>query len=233
MRHALRLHAFAAATAATALTVGGGSAAAPQPIVIGMVAPLTGTLSAVGTGHRVGAETAVRELNRRGGIRGRRVILRIHDDGSSPTQGVIRMHELAGDSRVVAMLGSGFGGTALASAPLATRARLPYMSVVPLHSLVYPPRKYIYTVAHTTRLVAYKLAAHLRKAGVRRIALLHDNGALPSEGARVVKELARRFGLEIVEEREFPQTSTTLVAELVRVKNSGAQALWLWNTNQA
>ena len=233
MRHPVSLPAFAAAIAATALTAGGGRAAAPEPIVIGMVAPLTGTLSAVGTGHRVGAEMAVRELNRRGGIRGRRVVLRLFDDGSSPTQGVIRMHELAADSNVVAMLGSGFGGTALASAPIATRARLPYMSVVPLHSLVYPPRKYVYTVAHTTRLVAYKLAAHLRKAGVRKIALLHDNGALPSEGARVVKELAPRYGLEIVVEREFPQTSTTLVAELVRVKNSEAQALWLWNTNQA
>lgn len=232
MRH-VSLHAFAAAIAATALTAGGGRAAATEPIVIGMVAPLTGTLSAIGSGHRVGAEAAVHELNRRGGIRGRRLVLRTFDDGSRPTQGVVSMHELAADSKIVAMLGSGFGATALASAPIATRSGLPYMSMVPLHALVYPPRPFVYTVAHTTRVVAYKLAAHLRKTGVRRIAILRDNGALPSEGAGVVRELAQRYGLEIVEEAVFSQTSTTFVAELVRVKNSGAQALWVWNTNNA
>jgi branched-chain amino acid transport system substrate-binding protein len=172
-------------------------------------------------------------VNRRGGIRGRRLVLRVFDDGSNPTQGVVRMQDLAADPRVVAMIGSGLGATALASAPIATRTGLPYMSMVPLHSLVYPPRPYVYTVAHTTRVVAYKLAAHLRKAGVRRIAILRDNGSLPSEGARVVRELAPRYGLEIVEEAIFPQTSTTFVAELVRVKSSQAEALWLWNTNNA
>jgi ABC-type branched-subunit amino acid transport system substrate-binding protein len=201
--------------------------------VIGMVAPLTGTLSAVGAGHRIGAEAAVREVNRRGGIRGRRLVLRVFDDASNPTQGLIRIQELADDPHVVAMLGSGLGATALASAPVASRTGLPYMSMVPLHSLVYPPRPYVYTVAHTTRLVAYKLAAHLRNTGVRRIAILRDNGSLPAEGARVVRELAERYGFEIVEEAVFPQTSTTFVAELVRVKNSRAQALWLWNTNNA
>jgi len=49
---------------------GSGSTAMPPPIVIGMIAPLTGTLSAVGSGHRAGAEAAVRELNRQGGVRG-------------------------------------------------------------------------------------------------------------------------------------------------------------------
>jgi branched-chain amino acid transport system substrate-binding protein len=233
MRVAIGLYALVAVIAVAGLAARAEPAASPQPIVIGMVAPLTGTLSAVGTGHRIGAETAVREVNRRGGIAGRPLVLRLFDDGSNPTHGLVRMQELAADPKVVAIIGSGFGATALASAPMATRIGLPYMSMVPLHSLVYPPRPYVFTVAHTTRLVAYKLAAHLRNAGMKRIAIMRDNGSLPSEGARVVRELASRYGLEIVEEAVFPQTSTTFVAELVRVKNSRAQALWLWNTSNA
>jgi branched-chain amino acid transport system substrate-binding protein len=46
---------------------------------------------------------------------------------------------------------------------------------------------------------------------------------------RVVKELAGRYGLEVVADYEYPLTSTTFVAELVRVKNSDAQALWVWD----
>jgi len=207
---------------------GSGSTAMPPPIVIGMIAPLTGTLSAVGSGHRAGAEAAVRELNRQGGVRGRRIVLRLFDDGSNPTQGLIRMEELAADAEVVAMIGSGSGATGLATAPIATRLGLPYISMAPLHTLVYPPRPYVYTTAHTSRLVAYKLAAHLRASGVSRIALLRSNSSVAAEGALVVRELAARYGLEIVAEHVYPLTSTTFLAELVRVKDSDAQALWVW-----
>jgi branched-chain amino acid transport system substrate-binding protein len=41
--------------------------------------------------------------------------------------------------------------------------------------------------------------------------------------------LKKAFGLEVVEEIIFPLTSTSFTAELTRVKNSNAQALWLWN----
>jgi branched-chain amino acid transport system substrate-binding protein len=222
-----------AGVALLVLTAGVSGAATPEPIVIGMVAPLTGPLGAIGSGHRAGAEAAVRELNRQGGVRGRRVVLRLFDDASNPTPGIIRMQELAADPTVVAVIGSGSGSTGLASAPIATRTGVPYISMAPLHSLVYPPRPYVYTTAHTTRVVVYKLAAHLRATGIRRIALLHVNTAVGIEAAMVVKELAARYGLEIVVERSWPVTSTTFVAELVSVKSSDAQALWLWDAVNA
>jgi branched-chain amino acid transport system substrate-binding protein len=212
---------------------GRAASAGTEPVVIGMVAPLTGALSAIGAGHRTGAEAAVRALNRQGGIKGRPVVLRLLDDASNPTPGIIRMQELAADPKVVAVIGSGSGSTGLASAPIASRTGVPYISMAPLHSLVYPPRPYVYTTAHTTRVVAYKLAAHMRKTGIRKIALLYGNTAVGLEAARVVKELAARYGLEIVVEQSWPVTSTTFVAELVRVKSSDAQAVWLWDAVNA
>jgi branched-chain amino acid transport system substrate-binding protein len=56
-----------------------------------------------------------------------------------------------------------------------------------------------------------------------------DNGGFGREGSRNVKELANRFGFSIVEDITFPLTSTSFTAELNRVRNSNAQALWLWN----
>jgi branched-chain amino acid transport system substrate-binding protein len=170
----------------------------------------------------------VRALTRQGGARNRRTVLRLCAERSNPTQGVIRMQELAADRAVVGVIGSGFSATALATAPIATRAGIPFISMAPLHTLVYPPRPYVYTTAHTTRLTAYKLAAHLRATGVRRIALLRANTSVGDEGAQTVKELAARYGFEIVGDHVYPLTSTTFAAELVRVKSSNAQALWVW-----
>ena len=217
-----------------ALPAGTVSAASRAPIEIGMVAPLTGPFSTVGTGNRDGAEAAVRELNRRGGVRGRRVVLRLHNDASTPTQGVIRMHELVADRGVVGMLGSGSAGTALASAEIATRVGLPYLTMAPIHSLVYPPRPYVYAPGHTARIVAYKTAAYLRASGVKRIALLRSGTAVGAEGAAVVKELARRYGFTISLERVFPATPpTTFAADLIEIKNSDAQVAWVWAVDDA
>lgn len=222
------LHLVPVALCVLAVSTGDAGTATPEPIVIGMIAPLTGTLSAIGSGFRAGAEAAVRELNRQRGVRGRRVELRLFDDASNPTQGVIRMQELAADPDVVATIGSGFAPTAVATAPIATRVGLPFIGMAPLHSLVYPPRPYVYATGHTTRLVAYKVAAHLRATGVRRIALMRANTSVGAEAGQVVRELAARYRLEIVSDHVYPLTSTTFVAELVRVKSSGAQALWVW-----
>jgi branched-chain amino acid transport system substrate-binding protein len=95
---------------------------------------------------------------------------------------------------------------------------------------VTPAKPYYYMTTATSRLFAYSMAIHLRKIGIRRIALMTDNGGFGREGERNVKELARRFGFQIVEEITFPLTgSTSFTAELNRVRNSNAQALWLWN----
>jgi branched-chain amino acid transport system substrate-binding protein len=225
------LRTFAGTIAVAAFATGDGSAGTADPIVIGMVAPLTGTASAAGGGHRAGAQAAVRELNRRGGVRGRSATLRLLDDASNPTEGLIRMQELVSDPHVVATIGSGFPATALATAPIATRIGIPYVSVAPLHTLVYPPRPYVYTTAHTTRLVVYKLAAHLRAAGITRLALLRSNTSVGIEAGAVTRELAARYRLSIVSELVYPTSSSTFVAELVRIKNSEAQAVWVWGVD--
>jgi branched-chain amino acid transport system substrate-binding protein len=94
---------------------------------------------------------------------------------------------------------------------------------------VTPAKPYYYMTTATSRLFAYAMAFELRKRNLKRIALMADNGGFGREGVRNVDELSRRFGLQVVERIIFPLTSTTFQAELTRVKNSNAQALWLWN----
>jgi branched-chain amino acid transport system substrate-binding protein len=197
---------------------------------LAMVSPLTGPLSFVGVDNRAGVEAAIREINARGGVRGRRIRLQIFDDNSQPSQGVIHMQRIAADDKFVGVVGSGFSSVGLAVASTVEREKIPYISMASSAAQVTPAKPYYYMTTATSRLFAYSMAIHLRKIGIRRIALMTDNGGFGREGERNVKELARRFGFQIVEEITFPLTgSTSFTAELNRVKNSNAQALWLWN----
>jgi branched-chain amino acid transport system substrate-binding protein len=208
------------------------SAAAGQaraPVELAMISPLTGPLSFVGQDNRAGVLAAVNELNRQGGVKGRRIQLTVFDDASNPSQGVVHMQRIASEAKYAGVIGSGFSSVGLAVAPIVAAAKIPYISMASSAAQVTPAKPYYFMTTATSRLFAYSMAAQLRKAGIRRIALMNDNGGFGQEGLRNVKELARRYNFEIVEEIVFPLTSTSFTAELTRVKNSNAQVLWLWN----
>jgi len=208
------------------------SAAAGQgraPVDLAMISPLTGPLSFVGQDNRAGVLAAVGELNRQGGIKGRKIQLTVFDDASNPSQGVVHMQRIASEAKYAGVIGSGFSSVGLAVAPIVAASKIPYISMASSAAQVTPAKPYYFMTTATSRLFAYSMAAQLRKAGIKRIALMNDNGGFGQEGLRNVKELARAYGFEIVEEIVFPLTSTSFTAELTRVKNSNAQALWLWN----
>jgi branched-chain amino acid transport system substrate-binding protein len=227
----LRLAAVATMALAVVIavsTAGAGQRAA-APVELAMISPLTGPLSFVGQDNRAGVVAAVREINRSGGIKGRPIRLTIFDDGSNPSQGVVHMQRIAADSKYLGVIGSGFSSVGLAVAPIVAAAKIPYISMASSAAQVTPAKPYYFMTTATSRLFAYAMAAQLRKAGIKRIALMNDNGGFGQEGQRNVRELASRYGFQIVEQITFPLTSTTFTAELTRVKNSNAQALWLWN----
>jgi branched-chain amino acid transport system substrate-binding protein len=211
------------------VATGFGGKQAQGEINLAMISPLTGPLSFVGQDNRAGVEAAIREINGQGGVRGRRLRLTIFDDASNPSQGVVHMQRIAADSRFVGVIGSGFSSVGLAVTPIVSQAKVPYISMASSAAQVTPAKPYYYMTTATSRLFAYSMAQQLRKAGIRRVALMVDNGGFGQEGRRNVRELANRFGFQIVEEIVFPLTSTSFTAELTRVKGSNAEALWLWN----
>ena len=218
-----------AAVTLVLLAAGAGSAQQGGDIWLAEVSPLTGPLSFVGVDNRAGVNVAVAEINRRGGIRGRRVRIEVFDDGSNPSQAVSHMNRVANDDKFVGVIGSGFSSSGLAVAPIIERERIPYISMASSVAQVTPAKPYYYMTTATSRLFAYSMAFQLRRQGIRRIALMADNGGFGREGARNVDELSRRFGFQVVERIIFPLTSTTFQAELNRVRTSNAQALWIWN----
>jgi branched-chain amino acid transport system substrate-binding protein len=209
------------------------STAQRGPIYFGMDAPLTGPTQLVGQSDRQAAQAIARYWNRRGGIRGRRVVIDILDNASNPSQAVQNVQKFISDSKYVAILGSGNAAAAVATGPIASQARIPFIALSPPTQLVEPPQPYVYILSATARLYAYNEAAYLRRLGVRRVWLMGDNGGYGRDGPNQVQKLARAYNLEIVGTTIFSPTSTDFSAELTRIRGSGAQALWLWTATPA
>ena len=202
-------------------------------VYLGMDAPLTGPQAIVGQGDREAVLALARYWNNRGGINGRRLVVDILDNASNPSQAVQNVQRFTSDSKYVGILGSGNAAAAVATAPLATEARIPFLPLSPPTPLVSPPRPYIFVALPTSRLYAYSMARYLRSLGVRRIALMGDNGGFGRDGVAQVQALARSFGFTITDSVIFAPTTTSFAAELTKVRNSDAQALWMWTVTPA
>ena len=210
-----------------------GSAATRGTVYIGMDAPLTGPQAIVGQGDREAILALANYWNARNGVNGRRLVIDVLDNASNPSQGVQNVQRFASDSKYVAILGSGNAAAAVATAPLATAARIPFVALSPPTTLVAPPRPYVYVALPTSRLYAYSMAQYLKRLGVQRIALMGDNGGFGRDGVGQVEALAKAYGFTITDSVIFAPTATSFAAELAKVKNSNAQALWMWTVTPA
>ncbi|MGB6320301.1 MAG: ABC transporter substrate-binding protein, partial [Xanthobacteraceae bacterium] len=85
-----------------------------EPIKIGMVDPLTGVLSALAQSEVDGARYAEAEINKKGGILGRRVQLLVEDSANDVGTGVQKTRKLIDRDQVNAIIGDVNSGIAYA-----------------------------------------------------------------------------------------------------------------------
>jgi branched-chain amino acid transport system substrate-binding protein len=196
-------------------------------IYLGMDTPLTGPTSFVGQGDREAVDALVNYWNSHKGIRGRTLHVDVLDNASNPSQAVQNVQKFVSDPKYVGIIGSGNAAAAAATAPLATNGKIPFIATSPPLVLVAPPRDYVYIGAPTSRLFAYNEAAYLRKAGIRRVAIIADNGGFGREASAQAASLGKTYGYEVTDTTIFSPATTDFTSELTKVKNSDAQALWV------
>src|SRR6516164_2469472 len=88
---------FALAAAVLALGTGGAHA---QNIPIAVVGPITGSNAALGEQMKRGAEMAVKDINAKGGVLGKKLALTLADDACDPKQAVAAANDVVGKNVV-------------------------------------------------------------------------------------------------------------------------------------
>src|SRR3954471_9506266 len=75
-------------------------------VKIGVVAPLSGALTALGVGIRNGADLAVKQANEAKKIKGWKIVLAPEDDTATPDVGAAAATKLSDDKSVMAVIGT-------------------------------------------------------------------------------------------------------------------------------
>jgi branched-chain amino acid transport system substrate-binding protein len=100
-------------------------------IGIAVPVPMTGRFTEYGQDLVNAARIAVEEVNARGGIHGRQVLLIVEDDKGDPRDAVTVAHRIVQNRNIIGIMGHLNSGTMLAASPIYAEAGIPVAMPVP------------------------------------------------------------------------------------------------------
>jgi len=218
---------FLKASAALAGAAAGLPARAAEPVRIGLILPLTGPFAS--TGRQV--EAAVRLYMQQHGdtAGGSKLELLVKDDtGLAPETTKRLAQELVARDRVSFLAGFGLTPLALATAPVATEAKVPMIVMAAATSIIPQRSPFIVRSGFTLPQVTAPIAEWAAKNGIRKAVTLVSDYA-PGQDAE--KTFVKRFGDgggTIAESLRTPLRNPDYGPFLQRVKDARPDALFVF-----
>jgi branched-chain amino acid transport system substrate-binding protein len=168
----------------------------------------------------------VDEVNARGGLLGHKIRLILLDD-KSDTQTSIKLYEkLITEDKVDLILGPYSSGITEAAANVTERYKMPFVAYGAASRPIWEKgRRYIFDIVAVAD-DYQKGAVHLAKQiGVKTIAIIGEDSLFPREAGKGAKEWAKKLGIDVVLEENYPQKQTDFTALLQKIKAAGAEAI--------
>ena len=233
MKHFFPLAAVAAAalllSGCATGTASGGHTADSSPIKIGMIVPITGPYSPLGTGDKAAAEQVVAAVNKAGGVDGRKLELTVQDDKTDVTQSVTLFNQMAADKSVAAIFSSSFVSASAAVGPSAASAKIPILALGPISAFADGSNKYAFTVPATPELYAQQLVKYFSSVKLKKLAIGYTNGDVYGQtGNAATLAAAKKTGIDIVLDEAFDRTATDFTGLITHVKGSEADGFLVW-----
>lgn len=202
---------------------------AQEAIKIGALFSTSGPGSFLGVPEERGARLKVDEINKAGGISGRKVELVVYDTEGNTGKAAQLARRLIDSDHVVAIIGPSSSGESLQVLPIANETKTPLIAHAGTEKMTSPVTPYVFNTPPTDRVVAAHLLSVFKKRGLTQIALLSAADGFGQSGANVVKELAPKYGVTVVRHEEFNRTDPDMTAQVLKAKDSPAQAMLVWS----
>lgn len=204
-------------------------AAANDPIKIGFVHPLSGTIAMEGNECLKGAKFAVKEFNDAGGLNGRKAEIVSADSKGVPMESVNAAEKVIINDKVVALCGA-FTSTA-------TRAIFPVLekhqvimtnNVSSDPTLTNPGHPWFFRTKvgndHRSEFFGKFIATNLK---AKKVAMLAVNDDFGRTGSATHKKIFEENGVTVPIVEFFEHGETNFQAVMTKIKNSGCDTLFL------
>jgi branched-chain amino acid transport system substrate-binding protein len=203
-----------------------------EPYKVGAILSLTGPYAALGASEKQALELEVKRINDAGGINGRNVEVIIEDDGTDEAKAVAAASKLIEQDRVVAILGATGTGQSMAIRSEVDRAGIPQLSMAGGTAITAKLDPQVFQTPWSNTIVVPFVLDKIAADGHKKVGILTDSGGYGKDGRAVIVESAPKAGVTVVADQTFNPGDTDFSAQLVNIKNSGADAVLIWTAGK-
>jgi branched-chain amino acid transport system substrate-binding protein len=200
--------------------------AADPPIRIGSFLSATGPAAFLGDPEQKTLELYVEEINKAGGVLGRKLELVVYDDAGDAEKARTFAKRLIERDKADLLIGGTTTGTTMAVVPLAEETKIPFISLAGAVTIVEPVKTWVFKTPHTDRMACEKIYADAKKRGLTRVALISGAGGFDKSMRAECLTVAKTQGIEIVADESYGAQDTDMTAQLTKIRNAaGVQAV--------
>ena len=204
---------------------------AAAPIKIGALFAVTGPAAFLGEPERNSAKMVIDEINKAGGIKGRKLELVAYDTTGDATKAVQLATKLIKDDKVVAIIGPSTTGETMAVIPVAEKEHIPLISCSAGSKITDPVKKWVFKTAQNDSLAVGRIYEYLQKTKQTRVSILTVSDGFGASGREQLKNQAAKYGITIVSDDTYGPKDTDMTAQLTKIRGSHSQAIICWGTN--
>lgn len=207
------------------------SAFAAAPIKIGGLFAVTGPAAFLGAPERNSAKMVVDEINKAGGVKGRKLELVVYDTSGDATKAVQLATKLIKDDKVAAIIGPSTTGETMAVVAVAQREHVPLISCAAGIKITDPVKKWVFKTAQNDSLAVGRIYEYLQKTKQTRVSILTVSDGFGASGREQLKSQAAKHGITIVSDDTYSPKDTDMTAQLTKIRGLRSQAIICWGTN--
>jgi branched-chain amino acid transport system substrate-binding protein len=204
-------------------------ASGQDPVKLAIVAEITGGGAPSGTMWRDGVILAVEEINKKGGILGRRLESFVMDTQSDPPTSVAVIRR-AINERPFAIMGTVYSSSTVANMELARQAGIPQISGSESVLVVTKGNPNIFLTSFSQQVGFAKLVRWLvDDLKAEKIALIYVNNAFGKGGREMFVKFLKERGKSVVADISTEVQQADFTAELTQVRASGATHVMIYS----
>nr|AYM53328.1 branched chain amino acid ABC transporter periplasmic amino acid-binding protein [Cystobacter fuscus] len=207
----------------------GGTPPTSDTLLLGQISSLTGSQATFGVSTQHGVEMALKEANAAGGVKGKKIAVRVYDNQSKPEEAAQAATRLVTQDKVLVIIGDVASSNSLAMADKAQAAGVPMITPASTNPAVTEKGDFVFRVCFIDPFQGFVMAKFAREnLKLDRVAILQDNKSAYSIGlTEVFSQKFAEMGGKVLTTESYSQGDTDFRAQLTAIKKLKPQGIYV------
>lgn len=210
----------------------GSKSGSKNPIYLGAALSLTGTFATFEVPAYQGLKVGVDEINAKGGVLGRKLVLNVEDTGSDPSKVTPATQKILGDHQVSLMVPDVVGDLAKQALQFTTQKKIITMTAGYASGLGNPktyPYNFMLYPSPDRQLAAYTAGIQKLAGGAAsvKLAILTDTESSDIALSDSVQKSITAAGGKVVSRSEVSNTTQDVTVQVAKAQQAGANVLFV------